>query len=575
MIHPLNPRQDVPAEDIAELAASIEVNGLLQNLCGYLEPRARNPGIVAGGRRLRALQLLVKQGKWTDDVPVLTTRDRDQAIEWAGAENEAREPLHPAEEIRHYRDLHAAGHSYPQIARAYAVTEGHVARRMKLAHLPDPVIAALKDHEITLDVAQAFTISTDEAAILSVLDRTRARDIRPQAVREALTPGAVTADERRAIYVGVQTYEDAGGAITPDLFTGATVLHDTDLLERLFRDKLEAERAMIATEEGWQDVHAVQDTYIPYGTTDKLTAICPEPVELPEADGAELQRLEELPGSEFTDEIRSRIRELRARKRGDYSDDQRTEAQIWIYVNRQGVLCRDEAYTTKARAQKDASTKGAAPEPKGLSQVLVEDLRAVRTLALQIALETQPDLILGLAAYQIDRQMRAWHRPAEVTLGAPRNIPSVEEAVTAPDWATEIEVEGGQEPDAQGFQDFLAESRTIPILSRAIARATSAQGTDFTRALMQTSGADIRAVWRPTLANFFGRCPVSYLDAVQEMIFADGAPDIFAPWTGLKKKEKAALLSTLFDTTPETIKAYGLSDDLVARLNTWIPEEIA
>ncbi|MGR3599165.1 MAG: hypothetical protein ACU0FH_01990 [Heliomarina sp.] len=57
-LHPINPRQNGAPEDTAAMAASIEINGLIQNLAGYEDPKKPGKiGIVAGGRRLRAVEL--------------------------------------------------------------------------------------------------------------------------------------------------------------------------------------------------------------------------------------------------------------------------------------------------------------------------------------------------------------------------------------------------------------------------------------------------------------------------------------------------------------------------------------
>ncbi len=55
----LNPRRDADPEGIALLADSIRVLGLIQNLSGVRDAEGR-VGIVAGGRRFRALQLLAE-----------------------------------------------------------------------------------------------------------------------------------------------------------------------------------------------------------------------------------------------------------------------------------------------------------------------------------------------------------------------------------------------------------------------------------------------------------------------------------------------------------------------------------
>ena len=58
---PENPRKEADPRTVAELAESIAAQGLLQNLVVYWDgERAR---VVAGGRRLRALKKLAKEGR--------------------------------------------------------------------------------------------------------------------------------------------------------------------------------------------------------------------------------------------------------------------------------------------------------------------------------------------------------------------------------------------------------------------------------------------------------------------------------------------------------------------------------
>ena len=64
-----NVRKVVNEEGIAELAALIESQGLLQRLCVVAQPDGRF-AVVAGGRRLRAMQLLAAEGRWSASQPV-------------------------------------------------------------------------------------------------------------------------------------------------------------------------------------------------------------------------------------------------------------------------------------------------------------------------------------------------------------------------------------------------------------------------------------------------------------------------------------------------------------------------
>lgn len=104
----INPRQDVDADRIDQLADSIVAVGLLQNLAG-LADEAGHVGIVAGGRRLRALiRAFEKHADLLDrrpelaEIPVRLAPDEATARAWASVENAAREDLHPADEIRAY-----------------------------------------------------------------------------------------------------------------------------------------------------------------------------------------------------------------------------------------------------------------------------------------------------------------------------------------------------------------------------------------------------------------------------------------------------------------------------------------
>ena len=58
----LNPRQDADPEGIDLLADSLAMIGLIQNLSGILDAEGR-VGIVAGGRRLRAIARAVERGE--------------------------------------------------------------------------------------------------------------------------------------------------------------------------------------------------------------------------------------------------------------------------------------------------------------------------------------------------------------------------------------------------------------------------------------------------------------------------------------------------------------------------------
>ena len=97
-----------------------------------------------------------------------------------------------------------------------------------------------------------FAITDDHAAqerVWSELGWNKERD----AILHALTEGQVPTDDRRFLYVGAEAYEQAGGAITRDLFDGDGAGYCTDaaLLNQLVRDKLQRAAKKVMAE-GWK-----------------------------------------------------------------------------------------------------------------------------------------------------------------------------------------------------------------------------------------------------------------------------------------------------------------------------------
>jgi len=99
-----NVRKTQNKASIDELAASIKALGLQQNL--VVKKTGKTFAVVAGGRRLLALQKLAKAGDVAPDfeVPCRITEAKD-ATEISLAENVVRENMHPADEFEAFRNL--------------------------------------------------------------------------------------------------------------------------------------------------------------------------------------------------------------------------------------------------------------------------------------------------------------------------------------------------------------------------------------------------------------------------------------------------------------------------------------
>ena len=106
-------------EDDIQLSADIEARGLLQNLLVTRSKKRGKFAVIAGGRRLRAIEMIVTRGAWAPDTEIeckLLEGSEEEAGEASLAENFQRVGMSPAEE-----DDNHFGHR-KRMGRLYAST---------------------------------------------------------------------------------------------------------------------------------------------------------------------------------------------------------------------------------------------------------------------------------------------------------------------------------------------------------------------------------------------------------------------------------------------------------------------
>lgn len=246
-----NVRRTDRKADLDTLAASILAHGLLQNLS--VQPRGESRfEVVAGGRRHAALKALAKAGHIARDYPVpCSIIDADGASETSLAENVQRVAMNAMDEADAFHTLIEGGLTADDIARRFGVTTRHVAQRLALSGLSPKVKAAHRRNELNLDCARAFCIEPDHAKQEAVLKALGKPITHPGQVRALLTQGALKISDRLVMFVGLQAYEEAGGAVTRDLFDLDTMfVSDPDLVARLADERLDRIRTEL-TDQGW------------------------------------------------------------------------------------------------------------------------------------------------------------------------------------------------------------------------------------------------------------------------------------------------------------------------------------
>jgi len=276
--------------------------------------------IPAGGRRFRALELLVKQKRLAKTAPVpCVVREGGIAEEDSLAENVQRAPLHPLDQFRAFLALREKGQPEEEIAAAFFVSVNVVKQRLKLASVSAALLEIYAEDGMTLDQLMAFTVSGDHERQEQVFERLKASyDKQPHTIRRMLTEGAVRASDKRAQFIGADAYVAAGGTILRDLFQGddGGWLQDVALVDQMVAEKLKTESEAIASE-GWKWIEVAPD--FAYGHTFGLRQLRGDPVSLTaeeeatrDAFQAEFDRLSEenADADELTDEVDERLSEL-------------------------------------------------------------------------------------------------------------------------------------------------------------------------------------------------------------------------------------------------------------------------
>jgi ParB family chromosome partitioning protein len=157
-----NPRKDFREDELAELADSIRVKGLVQPILARPDGHGAYE-IVAGERRWRAAQ---KAG--LHQVPVIVRElDDREVLELAIIENVQRSDLNAIEEAGGYRDLvERFAYSQEQLAEIIGKSRSHVANTMRLLKLPEGVQALVQTGKLSAGHARAI-IGRDDAEALA------------------------------------------------------------------------------------------------------------------------------------------------------------------------------------------------------------------------------------------------------------------------------------------------------------------------------------------------------------------------------------------------------------------------
>ncbi|GAA0675966.1 ParB family chromosome partitioning protein [Sphingomonas insulae] len=606
---------------IDTLAANIAAQCLLQNLIVTPLKKAGTFTVKAGGRRLRALQLLIEQGTLPADhsVPVLVLSDDDNAIETSLAENFQRVPMNSADECTAFNFLIQKGMTAEDVAKRQGVTTRFVEQRVRLAELAPAVFEALAAGEITLGVAQAYAVTTDldrQARVFAQMKTSYYGD-NPDNIRRAILNGTVKANDAKARFVGREAYVAAGGRIEGDLFAteGDENWIDVDLIETLAASKLEAAAAELARDQGLAFVTPIAATHVPYDLERQLheyhapaRALTEDETARVEALGCENEALidqleQELPdGSAEAEAANARIeaieRELETIEDARHEIDPALKSQIgtFVYIGGDGQpRVHTRLFSEKPVVDPNAPPKesgGAAGEglasdaeqgPK-LSATLIDELATQRRQILVAHIASDQGLALDLTIFLMAQNVvfEQAHIPNHSTLksgaaGFPifgfRDEGSMA-SQTIDDQRQRLDTSwAGHKTMTERFDAFRAlddEARGAWV-AFSIARtleptlnvAEGYRSNGFHDHLGRLLDIQVENWWRPTAENFFGRVKKTLmLDALEEI----GGPILRGRYKDAKKGDLAGTCASLCN-------GQGIVEaEIREKATAWLPE---
>lgn len=178
--NPDQPRKEFDEERLQELAESIRQHGIIQPVTvRYLGERRFE--LISGERRLRASRLAGLK-----EIPAYIRKVEDeQVLSLALIENIQREDLNPLEVAMGYQRLmEEMGYTQAEVATEVGKNRTTVTNMLRLLQLPDFILAALRDDDISAGHARALLNLRKESEQKKLLKKIIAEELSVREVEE-------------------------------------------------------------------------------------------------------------------------------------------------------------------------------------------------------------------------------------------------------------------------------------------------------------------------------------------------------------------------------------------------------
>jgi ParB family chromosome partitioning protein len=419
---------------------------------------------------------------------------------------------------------------------------------------------------MNLDQLSAFAITEDHERQERVWRELAPFNRSREAILRALSEGQVRSDDRRALFVGSEAYEEAGGGIIRDLFDakGGGFFADAELLNRLTREKLQHHAAKVAAE-GWRWV--VAEPELDREAWADMRRVFGKQAPLSKAERKKLRKLEarykslfdQYPDGDAPPDVAAKLERIEvaveAFCKQEYAARDLALAGAFVTLASDGSVRIERGFVrpedepkskAKAEAQED---KRPARDADGLaphSEKLVAELTAYRTSALRNELAQHPATAfialvhtLALATFFQGSEGSCLEiAPKSARLSG--HAPGIDESVAERQTADRHDAWGKRlppEPEALWtFIHELSDDERMDLLAHCVSLTANAiraprQCADESEAnaatLAHEVGLDMAAYWQPTAASYFGRVSKERIvQAVREAVSGQAAENI-------------------------------------------------
>ncbi|AJA07238.1 ParB/RepB/Spo0J family partition protein [Sphingobium sp. H39-3-25] len=582
----------------AQLEANIAVKGVRQNLIGV--PVSRKKGhyrVIAGGRRLDAVYRLIEKGVFDADyqLAVLVLGNAKDAIETSLEENFFNLTMNPADTCRAFQDIiESEGKTPEDVAKRFGLTERFVRSRLRLADLADPIFEALRNGEITLNVAVAYASSSDRTRQAETFEQLKDGYYRANVneIRRQLAEDTYVGNDPKALLVGRAAYIEAGGRVDLDLFTDATTERwiDGDILNRLVADKMAAAAETMREHEGFAEVRVLPSTHVTYNDTWDLRPLKGETPSLTDEQQARLKEIEvelEAANEAYEDaaeddaaELANRVETLEAEYRAIekpvpvLTDEQKAGALAYVVIGHDGQpRLHEQLYVVPAEEDEADGTDDDADNDEvgedvvitsgkpSYSQRLSQELAEMKSELVRVHVASDPGFALDLGTFWMaDKAMRKYggtdlatelkaDKPWSALIGFQSGTRAAEEWGKIDDALDRSWTEVGDACARYDAFCALPDEARAAWLAWAIARTLHAvvagrDGEDFIDHLGTKLEIDLAAWWRPTANNYFDR--LSSKAAILAHLEEIGGKELSSRYGASKKHDLATSAEKIF-----------------------------